>query len=120
MSRAKSTENSPARKVRWFAIVALIGHLLLLGSSCYSLWRISGGGWLGFGTALALLLCYLAMWRFWLAPGSRHRFAVRERLILKLILIPVLAIVTALGEVPVLGVVAGCFILLGDYLNERS
>ncbi|RRD46570.1 hypothetical protein [Tessaracoccus sp. OH4464_COT-324] len=119
MSPVDRIDDAPTT-VRWFAVVSLCGHLLLLGSAAYALWVIAGRGWVGAGAAAALVVAYVLLWRFWLAPGSRQRLGVRERLGLKLILVPLLAVFTALGEVPVLGVVAASFIFLGDYLNERS
>lgn len=113
-------DDRPPARIRWYAVVSLVGHLLLLGTGAFALWRISGGGWLGAIVALVFAVAYFTMWRVWLAPGSHRRLGTRERFTLTIILVPVVIVLTALAQVWMPALVAGSFILLGDALNDRS
>lgn len=119
MSNVDATDPRPHVRVRWFAVVALVGHLLLLILGAATLWRVAGRGLVGGVVTAAFVAAYFLMWRFLLAPGSRHRLGERERLTLTLTVVPVVAVLTALGELWLPGIVAGSFVLLGDALDQR-
>lgn len=113
-------DDQPPVRIRWYAVVSLVGHLLLLGTSAFALSRVAGHGVVGVVVALVFAAAYFAMWRFWLAPGSHRRLGSRERFTLTIVLVPVAIVIAALGQVWLLALVAGSFILLGDSLNERD
>lgn len=120
MSGIDRIDNAPVATVRWFAVVSLVGHLGLLGLGAWSLWVISGGWWLGAVAAPLFVLAYAAMWRFLLAPGSRRRLGYRERFTVTIVVVPLVVVLAALGEVWLPALVAGSFVLLGDALNQRN
>ncbi|NLE96455.1 MAG: hypothetical protein GX596_00495 [Propionibacterium sp.] len=120
MSGVDRIDHEPVAQVRWFAVVSLVGHLGLVGLGAWSLWVISGGWWLGAVTAPVFVLLYAAMWRFWLAPGSRRRLGYRERFTATIVVVPLVVVLAALGEVWLPAVVAGSFVLLGDALNRHN
>jgi hypothetical protein len=99
--------------------VALVGHVALLGLGAWALWRISGGWWLGAATGGLFAISYAAMWRFLLAPGSRRRLGQRERFTVTLVVVPLVVVLAALGDIWLPALIAGSFVLLGDSLNER-
>ena len=106
--------------IRWFGVVFLIGHVALLLLGGLALWQIAGGWWLGAVAAASLAVLYIAVWRFWLAPGSRYRLGYRERLTMHLVLGPGVVVLTALTQLWLAALVALSVILLGDALDERS
>ena len=119
MSGVDRIDARPAAEVRWFAVVSLVGHVGLLALGAWALWRISGGWWLGAATAPVFAVAYAAMWRFLLAPGSRRRLGQRERFTLTLVVVPLVVVLAALGEIWLPALIMGSFVLLGDSLNER-
>ncbi len=77
MSQPRDVAEVPgsATEVRWYGVVLLVGHLALTVIGAVSLWRIAGGWWVGAAAAALIVLGYLALWRYLLAPGSRQRCA---------------------------------------------
>ncbi len=106
--------------ISWYAIVLLIGHLLLAGTSAWSLWLLGSGLWLGLGAAVVSLLGYAALWRLRLAPVAHRRFNYKERLTTHLILGPALIVLAVLGKVWIIAMVGLSLVLLGDALAARS
>lgn len=115
---AEVSEGGPG-EVRWFGVVLLVGHLALLVVGAASLWRISGGWWVGAVAAAIFTLGYGALWRYWLAPGSRQRLGYRERLAVTLVLGPAVVVLGSLAGLWLIALIATCVVILGDSLDER-
>lgn len=113
-------EGSPATEVRWFGVVLLIGHLALLVIGAASLWRIAGGWWVGALAAGLFVLAYAAVWRFWLAPGSRRRLGYKERLTVNLVAGPAIVVLGSLASLWLPALLATSIILLCDALDQRG
>lgn len=110
----------PAGDIRWFGIVLLVGHVALLALGAVSLWRISGGWWIGAVAAAVFVIAYAAGWRFWLAPGARSRLGYRERLTVTMVAGPAVVVLGSLAGLWLPALIATSVVLLGDALNERS
>lgn len=106
-------------EVRWFGVVLLIAHAALLTLGAVSLWRIGGGWWVGAVAAAVFAVVYAAMWRFWLAPGSRRQLLYRERLTLNLVAGPAVVVLGSLAGLWLPALLAVSMILLCDALNQR-
>lgn len=113
-------EDSPATEVRWFGVVLLIGHLGLLVIGAASLWRIAGGWWVGVLAAGLFVLAYAAVWRFWLAPGSRRRLGYKERLTVNLVAGPAIVVLGSLASLWLPALLATSIVLLCDALDQRG
>ena len=113
-------EDSPATEVRWFGVVLLIGHLALLVMGAASLWRIAGGWWVGVLAAGLFVLAYAAVWRFWLAPGSRRRLGYKERLTVNLVAGPAIVVLGSLASLWLPALLATSIVLLCDALDQRG
>lgn len=113
-------EDSPATEVRWFGVVLLIGHLALLVIGAASLWRIAGGWWVGVLAAGLFVLAYAAVWRFWLAPGSRRRLGYKERLTVNLVAGPAIVVLGSLASLWLPALLATSIVLLCDALDQRG
>lgn len=120
MAAVDRIDDAPPTRIRWFAVVALVGHLILLLVGAWSLWTIAGGGLVGAIAAIVVVIGYAMMWRFLLAPGSRRRLGERERLTLTIVVVPIVIVLAALGSVWLPALIGGSFVLLGDALNGRS
>lgn len=108
------------REIRWFGVVLLAGHLALLAIGAVSLWRIAGGWWVGAVAAAVFGLAYIALWRFWLAPGSNRRVGYKERLTINVIVGPLVVVLGSLAGLWLPALLAVSVVLLGDALNQRS
>ena len=109
-----------ASEIRWFGIVLLIGHLGLLVIGAASLWKIAGGWWVGALVALLFVLAYGAVWRFWLAPGSRRRLGYKERLTVNVVAGPAVVVLGSLAGLWLPALLAVSIILLCDALDQRG
>lgn len=110
----------PATEVRWFGVVLLLGHVALLALGAVSLWRIAGGWWVGALVAGCFALAYVALWRFWLAPGSRRRLGYKERLTVSLLLGPAVVVLGSLAGLWLPALLATSVVALCDALDQRS
>lgn len=110
----------PATEIRWFGVVLLLGHVALLALGAVSLWRIAGGWWVGGLAAGLFVLGYAALWRFWLAPGSRRRLGYKERLTVTLVLGPAVVVLGSLAELWLPALLATSVVALCDALDQRS
>lgn len=119
MTAVDEIDAQPPARIRWFAVVSLVGHVGLLAIGAASLWRIGDGWWIGALVALLFVLLYATMWRFWLAPGSKLRRGYRERFTITLVIVPLTVVLGALAQLWLPALVAGSFVMLGDALNER-
>lgn len=110
----------PSQQIGWYAIVGFIGQLALMGLGAWSLWRITGGGWVAAAVAGVFVIAYFALWRIWLAPGSRRRVGFRERTTVMLILGPAVVALCTLGQVWLPALIALSAVLLCDSLAQRN
>lgn len=110
----------PSPEVRWFGVVLLVGQVALLAIGAVSLWRIAGGWWLGALAAALFVVGDAAVWRFWLAPGSRRRLRYRERLTLNLVVGPIIVVLGALASLWLPALLAASVVLLCDALDQRT
>lgn len=112
--------DTEASGIRWYAVVSVIGHLLLLGTGAFALSHITRHQPLGIVVAAVFALVYAGMWLLLIAPGSRRRLMPQERFLWKVVTVPVVVVVAALGEVWLLALVGASFVFLGDALDGRS
>ncbi|WP_296136933.1 hypothetical protein [uncultured Tessaracoccus sp.] len=119
MTAPKPPRVEPVR-IRWFAVVSLVGHLVLLTTSAWTLSHMAGHQTPGIVAGVLFALAYVLSWRRWLAPGSRHRLSAAERFTYRVVAVPVCVVVAAFGPVWLVALVGGSFVLLGDALDERS
>lgn len=105
--------------IRWFALLSLIGHLALLATGAYSLSNIGGHGWVAIVVAVVFGVSYAGMWWVLLAPGSRRTLGLQERFMLKVVVIPIVVVIAALGQVWLVALVGASFVFLGDALDGR-
>ena len=110
--------SQPETEIRWFGVLLVIGHLALLVLGAISLWNIGGGGWPGGVAAGIFALAYLVLWRFLLAPGSRARLGLRERLTLAFVIGPAVVVLGSLANLWLPALVATAVVILGESLNE--
>lgn len=110
--------DAPVR-VRWFALLSLIGHLVLLATGAYSLSTIGGHGWVAIVIAVVFGVSYAGMWWVLLTPGSRRSLGLQERFMLKVVVIPIVVVIAALGQVWLVALVGASFVFLGDALDGR-
>lgn len=110
--------DAPVR-IRWFALLSLIGHLVLLATGAYSLSTIGGHGWVAIVIAVVFGVSYAGMWWVLLTPGSRHSLGLQERFMLKVVVIPIVVVIAALGQVWLVALVGASFVFLGDALDGR-
>lgn len=112
-------EQATPVQIRWFALVSLIGHLLLLGTGTYSLSIIGGHGWVAIVAAALFAVAYVGMWWILLAPGSYRRLGAGERFLWKIIVVPVVVVLAALGQMWLLALIGASFVFLGDALDAQ-
>ena len=120
MSDVDGTDaQSASMQIRWFALVSLVGHLVLLGTGTYSLSHIGGHGWVAIVVAALFAVAYIGMWWILLAPGSPRRLGDGERFLWKVVVVPIVVVLAALGQVWLLALVGASFVFLGDALDAQ-
>lgn len=107
-------------EVGWFGIVLLAGHLGLLSIASVSLWRVCGGGIVGFVTAGLIVLTYAALWRLLFAPAAPRRLDYKQRLVTTVLLGTGTVLLGALAQLWVPALLATSVVVLGDTLDERT
>ena len=97
-----------------------VGQSALLAAGAWSLWVVAGGWWLGAVAAGAFLLASAVGVLVWLAPGSPHRLAYRDRLTVTIIAGTAVAVLAGLASVWLPALVALIVTIWCDSLNERA
>ena len=106
--------------IRWFAVALAIGQSALLAAGAWSLWVVAGGWWLGAVAGGMFLLASVSGILVWLAPGSPHRLAYRDRLTVTAIAGTAVAVLSSLASVWLPALVALIVTIWCDSLNERT
>lgn len=104
--------------IRWFAAVLLVAQLGLLVLGAIALWRIGSGWWLGAAVAGVFVLFSVAGWYFVMAPGSRWRLGLRERLVVNLLFGSGVLVVTGLANLWLPALMSLAIVVLTDSLDE--
>ncbi len=97
-----------------------VGQSALLAAGAWSLWVVAGGWWLGAVAAGMFVLASAAGVLVWLAPGSPHRLAYRDRLTVTIIAGTAVAVLSGLASVWLPTLVALIVTIWCDSLNERA